>query len=83
MTLTEYLTQDPIKRRSPASVILQIGEYQFFIRGFDWGIRIYEIDRTVYIVKPDSNTLWTMDENGNPLNRSVFALEVHPSEMIK
>jgi hypothetical protein len=39
--------------------------------------------RHTYLLKSNDNTLWTTDEDGNPMSRSVFAYNATSEEWEK
>ncbi len=82
MTLAQYVQQ--AERLSPGTVLLQVGEY---IKGGTINTPERRDCKTVnyiflsvfgqvhqYIVKDGTGILYTIDEDGNPKNQSVFTL---------
>lgn len=88
MTLQEYRNQNPVQKQSAGSVLLTSDEVEFGLcirihsELYYVQVKMNWIDYQ-YILKPNDNTLWTTDEDGNPKSRSVFAYNATLAEWEK
>jgi len=84
MKFEEYISQEQPVRQAVGSVNVS----EIFITFHKPVIRIHSqlylmavsIGNWSYVIKSNDDTLWTMDEDGNPKARSVFSHKINPKK---